>query len=404
MHITRSNVDLTTSPFSQRHFGERALIAFIALLSAFIPLSTDLYLPALPSMMEQYQVTEGILNLTLIVFFIFYGMGTLFWGPLSDKYGRRPVLLTGLGIYIVASFLCSCSGGIAELILFRTFQAIGSGAVTAVATAMVKDVFGGRRRIVVLATVQSMMLIAPAVAPVLGAMLLEVTTWQGVFLVLTGIGTVALGGALLLTETLETRFTGTVIGALGRLGVLLKNGRFTTMLALFSLTSVSSMAFVASSSYIYVAGFGLDEQGYSYFFALNAMGLIFAPLAFIFLSRRYDIRPIITASYIVIGAAGLSVIAFGSTGPLAFAIALLPATFCGSLIRAPGTNLMLEQQRRDTGSASSLISCSSVLLGSAGMSFISLGWSDVILVLGSLNAIIGLSCLIIWSAISRKGD
>jgi len=163
------------------------------------------------------------------------------------------------------------------------------------------------------------------------------------------------------------------------------------------------MAFVASSSYIYVAGFGLDEQGYSYFFALNAMGLIFAPVAFIFLSRRYDIRPIITASYIVIGVAGLSVIAFGSTGPLAFAIALLPATFCGSLIRAPGTNLMLEQQRRDTGSASSLISCSSVLLGSAGMSFISLGWSDVILVLGCLNAIIGLSCLIIWSAISRKG-
>ena len=403
MFITRSNIDPTTTSFPQKHFGERTLIAFIALLSAFIPLSTDLYLPALPSMMEQYQVTEGVLNLTLIIFFIFYGLGLLFWGPLSDKYGRRPVLLIGLAIYIMASFLCSFSGSITELIIFRIFQAMGSGAVTAVATAMVKDIFDGRRRIVVLATVQSMVLIAPAVAPVLGAMLLEVTTWQGVFLVLAGIGTVALAGALFLTETLHARFTGTVIGALGRLGVLLKNGRFTTMLALFSLTSVSSMAFVASSSYIYVAGFGLDEQGFSYYFALNAMGLILAPLAFIFLSRRYDIRPIITGGYIIIGMAGLAVILFGNAGPLAFAISLLPATFCGSLIRAPGTNLMLEQQRQDTGSASSLISCSSVLLGSAGMSLISLGWSDVILVLGFLNAIIGLSCLIIWSAISRRG-
>lgn len=385
----------------QRYYGEVGLIALIALLSAFIPLSTDLYLPALPRMMEQYGVTEGVLNLTLIVFFIFYGVGTLFWGPLSDKYGRRPVLLMGLVLYVLASMLCATSEGVDVLIIFRALQAIGGGAVTAVATAMVKDVFKGRRRLVVLAIVQSMVLIAPAVAPVLGAMLLQFTSWQGVFLVLGGIGTIALLGALFLTETIQERYYGPVIGALGRLVVVMRNRRFVTLLVLFSLMSAASLAFVASSSYIYVVDFGLDERTYSYFFALNASGLILAPLVFIFLSRRYEIRPIISLCYAIIVISGLLVMGMGSGAPLVFALCLLPATFCGSLVRAPGTNLMLEQQHQDTGSASSLITCSGVLMGSLGMTIISLGWDNIVFVLGFLNAFVGATCLIVWLAISR---
>ncbi|MFA5237980.1 MAG: MFS transporter, partial [Methanoregula sp.] len=164
-------VPATSQPphIPQKYLGNRGLIALIALLSAFVPLSTDLYLPALPGMGDYFGVSVDLTNLTLILFFIFFSFGMLFWGPLSDKYGRRPVLLAGLALYIAASAACAISWDIWHLIFFRILQAIGGSAASAVATAMVKDVYNGRKRESVLAIVQSMVVISPAVAPVLGA-------------------------------------------------------------------------------------------------------------------------------------------------------------------------------------------------------------------------------------------
>jgi DHA1 family bicyclomycin/chloramphenicol resistance-like MFS transporter len=169
---------------TQRALGEKGLIVFLALLSAFVPLSTDLYLPALPGMARYFQVDESLTNLTLILFFGFYSLATLVWGPLSDKYGRRPILLVGLGVYALASGLCGLSASVYELMFFRVLQAIGGAAASAVSTAVVKDAYRGRRRETTLAVVQSMVVIAPAVAPVLGALLLEFTSWRGVFVTL----------------------------------------------------------------------------------------------------------------------------------------------------------------------------------------------------------------------------
>jgi DHA1 family bicyclomycin/chloramphenicol resistance-like MFS transporter len=386
----------------QRYLGEKGLIALLGLLSAFIPLSTDLYLPALPSMMAQYQVSEAEMNLTLILFFIAYGIATLVWGPLSDKYGRKKVLTIGLSVYIASSLMCALSGSVHELILFRSFQAVGGGGVTAVATAVIKDVFEGRRRIVVLAIVQSMVLIAPAVAPVLGAALLQATTWQGIFLVLAAIGAIAMVGSVAMVETLEVPYRGSILSTLGRLGVVLRNRRFTYLLIMFSLVSMASLSFVAASSYIYINGFGLTEQAYSFHFALNAIGLITAPVAYIFLSRRFDMWSVVGLCFAVISLSGVLVCIVGNSAPLVFALALLPATFAGSLTRAPGTNFMLDQQRTDAGSASSLIACTGLIMGSMGMTLVSMPWANLVLVLGLINAVIGAVCLAMWLFVSRK--
>ena len=194
----------------QRYLGNRGLIALIAVLSAFVPLSIDLYLPALPGMSDYFHVSGDLTNLTLILFFIFFAVGMLLWGPLSEKYGRRPVLLAGLALYIVASAACAISWDIWHLIFFRVLQAIGGSAAFAVATAMVKDVYEGQKQESVLAFVQSMVVISPAIAPVLGAFMLPYTSWRGLFWVLTLIGIVSIIGSLLLVETIHSRFTGTI--------------------------------------------------------------------------------------------------------------------------------------------------------------------------------------------------
>jgi DHA1 family bicyclomycin/chloramphenicol resistance-like MFS transporter len=386
----------------QKHLGEKGLIVFIAFLCAFIPLSTDLYLPSLPGMAEYFNAPANIINLTLILFFVFFSTGTLLWGPLSDKYGRKPVLLSGLIIYTVSSLLCAYAGDVYQLITFRVFQAIGASAAGAVAMAIVKDVYDGRKRETVLALVQSMVVIAPVIAPVLGAFLLNFTSWRGVFWALAGAGFIALLGCAALEETIGKRYTGTILQTMGRLGVVLKNPGFTSLLIVFSLTSMPFMAYIAASSYIYMNGFGLGEQVYSYFFALNALCSLLGPLLYIHLSRRFKRGSIIIISFATMALSGLLVCSLGDLNPWAFTVSLLPATIAINSIRPPGTHLMLEQQQEDIGSASSLMGCFGFFMGSIGMLLISFEWSNIILALGLLNLITALICGAAWLVISKK--
>ncbi|ADN35774.1 major facilitator superfamily MFS_1 [Methanolacinia petrolearia DSM 11571] len=352
----------------QKYLGEKGTIGLIVLLSAFVPLSTDLYLPALPGMVDYFGVPVMLVNLTLILFFIVFSAGMLFWGPLSDKYGRRPIL-------------------------FRAIQAAGGSAASAVATAMVKDLYAGRKQESVLAIVQSMVVISPAVAPVLGAFMLPYTSWQGLFWMLGLIGIVSLTGGVLLEEPLTSRYTGTIVRSFGRLGTVLKNPGFTSLLIVFSLVSTASLAFITDSSYIFVNQFGLSEQWYSFYFAVIAVGMISGPFLYLRLSRYIRRNTIIVSCFAIMAVSGVMICLFGDLGPVAFTLALFPASMIGSCVRPSGTFLMLQQQKEDTGSASSLINCSGLLFGSAGMVLVSVGGDDLILSIGIINFAVGLMCL-----------
>ncbi|MDQ7094426.1 multidrug effflux MFS transporter [Desulfosporosinus sp. PR] len=386
----------------QKYLGEKGFLTLIGFLSAFIPLSTDLYLPALPRMAENFQVSPGLINLTLILFFLFYAAGSLFWGPLSDKYGRRRILLIGLVLYTLASALCALAGNVYQLIGFRVIQAIASGAATAVGQAVVKDSYGGRKRVSVLALVSSMTMISPIVAPVLGALLLRFTSWRGVFAALAVIGFLITIAGFAMEETIEERYSGGILQSLGRLKVVAQNPGFLILLLTFSLMGIAMMSFISSSSYIYVGQFGLTEQVYSYYFAFNALFMVIGPLLYTRVARYLKRNFIISLSYVITGLSGFFVSLIGDMSPVIFALTLLPATLAGSITRPPTANLMLEQQTSDTGAAVSLMSCAFTVFGSIGMIIISLDWANRIRVMGLMYAVLALVSFVIWSLISQK--
>jgi DHA1 family bicyclomycin/chloramphenicol resistance-like MFS transporter len=347
-------------------------------------------------------VPEYQINLTLILFFIFFSLATLIWGPFSDKYGRKPILLVGLVGFAIASILCSASSNVYQLILFRVLQAVGGGAASAVAMAIVKDTYQGKKRESTLALVQSMIVISPAVAPFVGALLLSFTSWRGVFVAQAIIGVLVVAGSVAFRETLESRTNDNIVHTIGRLAVVLKNRGFTALLIIFSMVSITILAFVSSSSYIYQDTFRLSSKVYSYFFAFNAAGLLIGPLIYMRLSARFSRFSLINACFAVMILSGLLVCVMGRFGPWIFAIALLPATIVASCTRPPSTFLMLDQHKGDSGSASSLISSFQTVMGSIGIMIVSFNLGNRVQVVGAINIIIGLLCGVLWLTVTKK--
>lgn len=376
--------------------GNTGTLIFLVIISAFPPLSTDLYLPALPNMVEALRTNQSMINLTLSSYFIVYAFGLLFWGPLSEKFGRKPILLIGASIYVVASFLCANANDIQQLIGFRIIQAFGGSAVTVVATAIIKDLYSGRDRERIMATIMSLVVIAPMIAPVIGAMLLKIATWQMIFVFLGIFGLVAIALSLCLKETLESRYTGSVTSAWARLGVVLKNPSFLLLLAVFSLTPMSMMAFVASGPYIYVEEFGLSEQEFSYIFAVNALFASIGPRAYIKASQYIPSDRIITCCFLLLIICGSLTYSFGETSPWIFALLIALATLATITTRVPGTNLMLNQQDKDTGSAVAIIQFTAMIGGAIGMTLVSIESNSLIKTLGIIQLSIGLLSVLLW--------
>jgi len=387
---------------TQKYLGEKGFIVFIAFLGAFIPLSTDVYLPALPRMVESLNTTTSMVNLTLVFFFIFYAGATLFWGPLSDKYGRKPILLVGLSIYTIASILCIFSPNVYMLIVCRILQSIGCGSATAVSTAIIKDLYRGQKRVRILAIVQTISTTSPVVSPVIGAFILSFLSWRGVFVVLAIIGIISLIGSFAMEETIETHTEGNIFKAIGRLGVVARNKSFMSLLLMFSLLNIAFMSFISGSSYIYVNGFGVSEKVYSYYFAANAMFLLIGPMVYIQLSRFIHYKTIITGAYIVTIISGILLITIGNTSPTVFCLSLIPASLCGNILGPPRTNLMIEQVEGDIGSASSLMGCIFTLFGSIGMMLISTDAINKVVLMGAMYFIVGIISLVAWVILYKK--
>ena len=355
-------------------------------------------------MTAYFRVPEWQTNLTLILFFLVYAVTALLWGPLSDRYGRRPVLLVGLVIYVAAGVLCGVSSNVFQLIAFRILQAVGAAAASGTATAIVKDSYEGRRREVTIALIQTMIVLSPAVAPVIGALILRFTSWRGAFMAQAILGVIVLAGAIAFRETIGVRLTGHPLASLKRLGHVLTNRTFAYLLFNFSLLGTAGMAFIASSSYIYEDTFHVSGQVYSYFFALYAVGMAVGAQVYVWLSRRFSRNRILMGCFVASAVSGILLLFIGRLGPWPFILALLPSPVAFSCMRPPAVYLLLAQHEGDAGSVSALMSSTFTVMASIGMLVVSLNlWARVELV-GALTLGLAVLSEVLWVLRPRGGS
>ncbi|OEE16121.1 hypothetical protein OAY_04695 [Vibrio cyclitrophicus ZF205] len=378
------------------------MLFFLVIISAFPPLTIDLYLPALPQMVEVFNTDRSMVNLTLSSYFVTYAIGLLFWGPLSEKFGRKPILLIGLAGYMVASILCAMTNNIEQLIGARIFQAFAGSAITVIATAIVKDLYDGREREKIMATIMSLVIIAPMVAPVFGAFLLKIASWRMMFVTLAVFGAFASVLALCYRETLESKYQGSIFRSWGRLTVVMKNRSFVKLLVIFSIIPMALMGFLAAGSYIYIDHFGLTEQQFSYAFAFNALCASFGPTIYMKLSYRMPVQKVISGCFALLTLAGIFTLTIGDLSPWFFMFIAAPATLMAIIMRVPGTNLMLNQQDHDTGSAVALIQFFSMICGSLGMVLVSIRPDSLIENLGFIQLSVGTLGGLMWLMVRNK--
>ncbi|MEZ8782949.1 multidrug effflux MFS transporter [Vibrio splendidus] len=378
------------------------MLFFLVIISAFPPLTIDLYLPALPQMVEVFNTDRSMVNLTLSSYFVTYAIGLLFWGPLSEKFGRKPILLIGLAGYMVASILCAMTNSIEQLIGARVFQAFAGSAITVIATAIVKDLYDGREREKIMATIMSLVIIAPMVAPVFGAFLLKIASWRMMFVTLAVFGAFASVLACCYRETLENKYQGSIFRSWGRMGVVMKNRSFVKLLVIFSIIPMALMGFLAAGSYIYIDHFGLTEQQFSYAFAFNALCASFGPTIYMKLSYRMPVQKVISGCFALLALAGIFTLTIGDLSPWFFMFIAAPATLMAIIMRVPGTNLMLNQQDHDTGSAVALIQFFSMICGSLGMVLVSIRPESLIENLGFIQLSVGTLGGLMWLMVRNK--
>lgn len=380
------------------------LIILLVIASFVTPLSLDMYTPAIPHMTEYFSTTADTVNLTLVGYFLFFAVGLLIFGPLSDRYGRKKVLLGGFLIYTASSVLCALSPSIEFLIFSRVIQALGAGAVSAVATAIVKDAVTPEKREKILAVIQIMFVIGPVVAPVIGALILQVADWRMTFWALALVGAVCTVLSILFEETLATedRYQGTVFGSIKQLGVVAKNKGFSTFLLISALYNLPFMAYIAVGSYVYISFFGLTEMEYSYFFAAVALFTVSGPFIWLKASKYISARRFTTIILVVAFASGAAMVAIGALSPFLFFFTFLVFAITEACVRLYSTNILLSQQDGDTGSASSLINFAHTAVGCVGMVLAVLPWPNYVIGIGAIICLTMAFGGILWVAFLRS--
>ena len=348
-----------------------ALIVTLGILAAFGPMSIDMYLPSLPTLQSDFGATTSQVQLTLSGFTIGFATGQLIYGPLSDRFGRKWVLVGGIALYVVASVLCALETDIDALIALRFVQALGGGAGTVLTRAVVRDLYDKDAAARVLSLMVLVTMLAPLVAPFLGGYILLWAGWRTIFWVLTGFGVLCLIlTAARLPETLapERRRTSGLGQMLSGFGVVLRHRQSVGYMICGAFSFGGLLAMLSGTPFIYIQIFGVAPEKFAHFFALTVIAVIIGAYVNSRVVMRFGIRRMLVAAttIAVIGGVGLaSVAVFDIGGMVAITIGIVVFLLPHNITNANATAAAMEPFPELAGTASAMIG--SIRFGSGAL-------------------------------------
>lgn len=252
-------------------------LVLLGFFTAVAPLSIDMYLPSFPEVERALAAPHGGMELTLSCFFIGLTLGQLFYGPLSDRFGRKPPLYFGFALYTLASIGCALSGNVTTLWICRFLQGMGGCAGIVIPTAIVRDRTTARESARAFSMLMMVMGLAPIVAPLIGGWLLTWFGWRSIFLALALFGGVSLVAMIFgLTESHDTAHEPplSLKNVVTNYGSLLRNKSYLGFVLAGGLTMAGMFAYIAGSPFVLMEVYGVQPRHFGWFFGLNAFGII----------------------------------------------------------------------------------------------------------------------------------
>lgn len=389
----------------QKHLGPRAFLACVLVINASFILAIDMYVPALPLLLEEFDTSASFLNLTMFMFMLVSAFAILVAGPLTDKFGRKPILIVSCAVFGASSIGCALSTSVLMLTVFRVGQAIGFGLVETDVTAMIKDAYTDKDLKFAMSLLQSLVIVGPALAPFLGTLLLAIGGWREIFVALAVMGIIGLVIALVISETMHAdhRLAAGVVPALRdmmmRVRSLLSKRSFTAMALIVGVAGLAYMGYIAVASYILLDDFDSGYVIYNLVYAGICGVSVLAPFVYLRISKMMSPRAL-TVLCAVLGLVAAAFMAvFGIWGPFAFFCCFVPYALMEGIIRPHAFVVLLDQPPDQVGSASAFANFVYTMLGAAGTVVMTLPWTSYV---GGLAIVMG-ACSIIMLALYAWG-
>jgi MFS transporter, DHA1 family, multidrug resistance protein len=389
--------------------GRLRLLLILGGTTAVGPLSIDAYLPGFPQIADQLDASESAVQLTLASFLVTMAIGQLVLGPLSDGWGRRRPVLVGMSAYVLASLACAAAPSVEVLVVLRGVQGLAGAAGVVIARAVVRDLFTGSDLTRFFARLTLVFGLGPIVAPTLGSLLLGVTGWRGIFLLLAGLGVLAVAAiAAWLPETLppERRRSVRLPPMARAMGGLLRDRRFVGYSLALALGFGGMFAYIGSSSFVLQEVFGVPALLYGVLFGANALGFVLVGQLSAYLAGRVPERRTLTAGLGIGALAGVALIAAalaGVGGLVAVAGPLFIFVASLGLVMPNATALALGAHPEAAGTGSALLGFLQAPVAVVTAPLVGLGPENSAIPMAAAVAVLAAAALAASTALTRGG-